>query len=693
MKTFYKIRQNPHIKGRTTLVKIFSILWIVSFISICPITPAYSQVKATCIWDGDHSTSFGDKFNWSSNKIPASGDDIIFSSSATYDCILDKDRVVGNITNASSRNLNTASYDVTINGSIAFSGSGKIDATNINGAITFAGSSAQTLPAAAFTGGTISNLYSANGSLGGVTLNGDLTVDKRLIITNGRFSISSNTLTLNDSLKVVTGTLSGGTSSNLIVAGSGYNVTIPAITLKDLTLNRPNGLTLGGTMAIHGVVTLTSGTFTLGANTLNYYGTTPVITSGIIEAINPLSKVTFLNSSPITFPVGLFRFYIYSLSMNGTGGVTLTEDLTINKNLELISGKIHTNSYSLNFGNTTNNITGGNSNSYIDGNCKKTGNTAFTFHIGNPDVYAPIAISAANGGGSATDAFTAKYFGENPHPLYDSTLHENSIARVSSMEYWTLDRTGGTNNVSVTLSWDDRSGGVSNLNDLTVAHWDGAMWADQGNAGTTGDNTSGTITSKLASNFSPFTLASKSGSSNMLPIILIDFSVKCMDHIPQINWSTASEINNSHFEIETSEDAVNWKAIKIIPGAGNSTVVKNYKYTYEFTKSSKCFYRLKSVDFDGQYYFSKLLFLENCESADVEFKLFPVPSKGVVFLDFSGDNKRIGKLVICNLMGEIIYSYDGFIDEINLSDQAEGTYYVIAYYDDKRIIEKFSIIK
>jgi hypothetical protein len=699
MKTKYIIRQNPQKNWPNAFITegwkktsfILSILLIILFSLPTSSNHVLGQSKATCTWTGSSSTSFGWFLNWADWNVPSSGDNIVFSASASRNCVLDANRTVGSITNTTSRNLSTNNRNLTINGTISFTGSGKIDATNTSGAVTFAGSSAQSLPSSNFLSNTITNLYIANNS--GVSMSGDLIVSKKLTLTNGSFSIASNTLTLSDSLKPVSGTLVGGTSSNLVISGTGLSVTIPAITLNNLTLNRPNGLSLGGNMSVYGAMTLTSGTFTVGANTLSYYGTNPTVTAGLIDATNTLSKVIFLNTTPITFPVGLFRFYIYSLVMNGSGGVVLSENLTISKNLELINGKIQTNTNNLSMGNTTNNIVGGNSNSYINGYCKKTGNTAFTFHIGNSDVYAPISISAANGGGSASDAFTAKYHGTSPHPTYDSTQHESSIARISSMEYWTLDRTGGTNNVSVTLSWDDRSGGVSNLTDLLVARWDGSKWVNHGNTGTTGDTSSGTITSSIVSSFSPFTLASKNGFSNMLPITLLDFSVKCIDNKPQIEWATASEINNNYFEIQKSDDAVNWKTIEIIPGAGNSTIVNKYNYIDKISKGSKSFYRLKSVDFDGSCYFSNLQFVEDCENSDVGFKLFPNPSKGMILLDFSGNEEKIGKLEIYNLMGEIVYSYYGFVNEIDLSNQPEGTYYMIATHDGKRMIEKISIIK
>lgn len=97
-----------------------------------------------------------------------------------------------------------------------------------------------------------------------------------------------------------------------------------------------------------------------------------------------------------------------------------------------------------------------------------------------------------------------------------------------------LDRVTSTNNVNVTLTWDVNSGGVTDLDDLLVARWDGDSWTSEGNGGTTGNTTTGTIvTSSAVTNFSPFTLAS-STSNNPLPIELLSFSATPVGNVVEL---------------------------------------------------------------------------------------------------------------------------------------------------------------
>jgi hypothetical protein len=641
------------------------------------------------IWTGVLSTDFGNATNWLDLSVPKDGQHILFSILPFNDCILDRDRIVGHIINTSSKNLSTSTHNLTINGTLIFTGTGKIDATTAIGAVTFAGASAQTLPSSYFISNFISNLNINN--VKGVNLNGNLTVNRKLSLSNGAFTINANTLTLNDSLKITSGSLIGGTTSNLIIGGRGTNLTLPSITLKNITLNRANGSTLGGALQIYGVLALTNGTLTLGPNSMTLFGTSPTVATGLIDATNTSSNITFANGFSIILPAKIFTNSVNYIKMNGSGGIQLSEDVSISKTLELVRGKINTGSNALVFENTANNIVGGNATSYINGFCKKIGNTAFYFTIGNTNRYAPMGISDANGGGNMTDAFLASYHGISPHPTYDITLHESSIVVVSSMEYWTLDRSG-TNNVAVTLSWNTWSG-VTSLSDLLVVRWDGTKWINHNNVTTTGNASSGTITSNLVSNFSPFTLGSINKNTDPLPIELSDFSAECLNNGPLIRWTTLSELNNNYFVIEQSIDAIQWIAIHQTPGASNSTSERNYTYIGEYSLNTDYFYRLKSVDFDGTYYYSPLVFLKSCSDNYSEFTLYPVPSEGIINLGYSGDVDKIDKIGVYDIMGKMIFSHSGFINSIDLSDQPDGTYYVIAFYNDKRFVNKVILIK
>lgn len=98
----------------------------------------------------------------------------------------------------------------------------------------------------------------------------------------------------------------------------------------------------------------------------------------------------------------------------------------------------------------------------------------------------------------------------------------------------------------------------------------------------------------------------------VLPIELIYFNgvrYSCSQNI--LNWATATETNNDHFEIERSADAINFKTIKEISGSIYSTDTKKYIYVDSNPESGINYYRLKQVDLDGTYKYAPIIDIDN----------------------------------------------------------------------------------
>lgn len=136
---------------------------------------------------------------------------------------------------------------------------------------------------------------------GGVTLNAAKTVNGTLTLTAGTLSIGSNTLSLNGAIFTASGTLTGGGTSNLTIGGAGASTTLPAVTLNNMTINRANGISLGGNVTVGGTLTFTTGTITTGANTLYSTGTV-ARTSG--HVIGNFNKTVATGATSKTFEIG-----------------------------------------------------------------------------------------------------------------------------------------------------------------------------------------------------------------------------------------------------------------------------------------------------------------------------------------------------------------------------------------------------
>ncbi|HPH82189.1 MAG TPA: hypothetical protein PL185_06430 [Flavobacteriales bacterium] len=149
------------------------------------------------------------------------------------------------------------------------------------------------------------------------------------------------------------------------------------------------------------------------------------------------------------------------------------------------------------------NIVGGSDSSYVEGPMIKAGTAAYTFPLGRNGHYKPLTISAP----ATTATFKAEYSNKNPADVHSFSSKDSSLNRISTNEYWMLERTSGTANVTATFSIDNMGCQFDSLSHLKVAAWNGSQWKDKGNGGTTGNTNEGTIsTSGASSTYGMFTL-------------------------------------------------------------------------------------------------------------------------------------------------------------------------------------------
>ena len=97
------------------------------------------------------------------------------------------------------------------------------------------------------------------------------------------------------------------------------------------------------------------------------------------------------------------------------------------------------------------------------------------------------------------------------------------------------------------------------------------------------------------------------GTGCALPITLSDFRGVLQKQNVLLTFSTATELNNSHFAIERSADARNFTEIGRVQGAGTTQVPQSYTFTDEKPLAGTNYYRLRQVDFDGTESFSPVV--------------------------------------------------------------------------------------
>ncbi|HYC29737.1 MAG TPA: T9SS type A sorting domain-containing protein, partial [Chitinophagaceae bacterium] len=236
-----------------------------------------------------------------------------------------------------------------------------------------------------------------------------------------------------------------------------------------------------------------------------------------------------------------------------------------------------------------------------------------------------------------------------------------SLTQISACEYWELERTGGGAGVSarVTLSWSSLSSCgsnpayVTNPATLRVAHFVAGTWMDEGNSGTTGNNTAGTVTSSnLVATFSPFTLASSTVLDNPLPVVFANVKAYEKNNGVQIEWSNLTEKDVAGYTIERSANGTDFASIGQQLPTSNQDDRADYTAFDAAPQSGTNYYRIKAEETTGKIVYSKVLSV-SLGLTTQNLRLYPNPVKGNQ-VNISLSNVRNGQydLRVVNMSGQ-----------------------------------------
>lgn len=177
-----------------------------------------------------------------------------------------------------------------------------------------------------------------------------------------------------------------------------------------------------------------------------------------------------------------------------------------------------------------------------------------------------------------------------------------------------------------------------------------------------------------------------------LPIELISFNIQLAGNIVEIDWATATELNNDFFTIERSIDGLEWSVIGELEGTGDSHVRLDYQFIDFNPMPGLSYYRLKQTDFDGQFeYFDPAVLLYEPDNL---FKVFPNPAQNVLNLTTSS-NLEDATIIIKNLNGQqeqvfpLVNSHQA---EMDVSSLPPGVYVLEIVFPEstltRRILKK-----
>ncbi len=171
--------------------------------------------------------------------------------------------------------------------------------------------------------------------------------------------------------------------------------------------------------------------------------------------------------------------------------------------------------------------------------------------------------------------------------------------------------------------------------------------------------------------------------TGIVPVELTSFTGSYKGQTVDLNWVTATEVNNNGFEIQRSAEGGNFITVAFIQGKGTSTETSNYNYVDKnITTRTQYSYRLKQIDFDGHYTYSNVVNLS--ESLPVSLVLdqnYPNPFNPSTTISFALPVKSNVTLNVYNLVGQkVLNIINGNLEEgshkynIDASNLSSGIY-------------------
>jgi photosystem II stability/assembly factor-like uncharacterized protein len=194
---------------------------------------------------------------------------------------------------------------------------------------------------------------------------------------------------------------------------------------------------------------------------------------------------------------------------------------------------------------------------------------------------------------------------------------------------------------------------ISGVNQIFYSNDNGSSWSTEYTAPTSG----GYYAMAMARNGNLIIAVRSDGyiSSGVitLPVELTSFTATCNNGNVQLNWTTATEINNQRFDIQRKSENGEFVTVGFVNGNGTTTEQHNYSYTDSKVTPGSYVYRLDQVDFNGTNHYSQEVNVN--VSNPLVYSLsqnYPNPFNPSTVIEYNTAKPGFVNLSVYNLLGQ-----------------------------------------
>lgn len=500
-----------------------------------------------------------------------------------------------------------------------------------------------TVPSAALTGAI--TVYT---SVGSATSTGSFTIIPDLIINS-----------------LVTSVI--GTYNNITVTSTGEAILSgPLVALGNVVVQS------GGAIRFGNNVLSGNGNFTAQVGSRLFIGSPQGIsaTGGLTGNVQ-VGGVRSYSSGAIYIYDGVFAqatgtglpSSVDTLEINDTAGVTLTQPSSVNSLLNFMNGKLVLGNNNLTVNGS---IQGISATSYIvtpntissGGSLRRpvsNNNIPVDFPIGTISTQTPAQIQLSLG--STADVFSVRVFnGVFQNATSGPALSANTVRRT-----WVIsENVNGGSVATVQLTWDDTLENPGFLRSSSGVFGYSTAQSSWLSPSTVSPATGAGPFSISRTNINSFGAFAVGDNTSTLPVELVSLVANKLGNHIAVSWTTASESNNSHFEIERSYDGARFEQVGKVDGIGFSQSEQHYQFVdTEAARKANVnlvYYRLKQVDFDGMHTYYGPAYVQLQSASKPVLAVFPNPFSQGLQVQMFNEQAGNAHIIITDLQGRVVYS-------------------------------------